>query len=72
MTETAGLDALGIYKIIVQNFTSENGDFFNDIASLSQRFKGINPTNPGELKNLDLGSDDYDKLRRFNEAQVGS
>ncbi len=70
VTETAGLDALGIYKIIVQNFTSENGDFFNDIASLSQRFKGINPTNPGELKNLDLGSDDYDKLRRFNEAQA--
>ena len=69
--EYANLNLLDIYKTILNNIKGGESDFFMDIAQLSQRLKGIDPSNPESIKNIDLSSDDYDRINRFNKAQAG-
>lgn len=66
----AGIDLYEVYSQIIRSLGNGSKDFFNDLASLSQRFRGLDLNNAEALKNIDLSTDDYDKIRRFNEAQA--
>ena len=71
VSELEGLNVFDIVKALSLNLADNDNDFFAEMASLSQRFKGIDPSDPEALKNVNLTGDDYDRLKRFNEAQAG-
>lgn len=71
VNELEGLNVFDIVKTLALNLADNDNDFFADMASLSRRFKGIDPSDPEALKNVNLTGDDYDRLKRFNEAQAG-
>lgn len=66
----SGIDLVEVYKQIIRNLGDKSKDLFHDLSSLSQRFRGIDLNNAESIKNIDLSSEDYEKIKRFNEAQA--
>ncbi len=66
----SALDIIDVYRQIIQKVSDKGKDLFHDLSSLSQRFRGLNLSDAEALKNIDLSSDDYDTIKRFNEAQT--
>lgn len=68
--QRSDIDISEVYRQIIRSLGNESKDFFQDLSSLSLRLRGIDLNKAESLKNIDLSTDDYEKIKRFNEAQA--
>ncbi len=59
-----------IFRSLADCLTEVENDLFRDMSAIGTRLNGIDLTNLDAIKNIDLSTEDYEKIKRFNEAQA--